>query len=48
MQRKNHLHGGNVYKAAKELNIPYDRILDFSANINPLGFPPIVEEIINY
>lgn len=46
MQRKNHLHGGNVYKAAKELNIPYDRILDFSANINPLGFPPIVEDII--
>ncbi|AEE91151.1 Threonine-phosphate decarboxylase [Tepidanaerobacter acetatoxydans Re1] len=40
------IHGGNVYKAAKELNIPYEQILDFSANINPLGFAPIVEEII--
>jgi threonine-phosphate decarboxylase len=46
MQKKNNLHGGNVYKAAKELNIPYDRILDFSANINPLGYPPVAEEII--
>lgn len=43
---KKPIHGGNVYKAAKELNIPYDRILDFSANINPLGYPPIVQEII--
>lgn len=40
------LHGGNVYKAARELNIPLDKILDFSANINPLGYPPIVEDII--
>lgn len=44
--QKEHFHGGNVYKAAKELNMPHDRILDFSANINPLGFAPIAEEII--
>ena len=26
-----HTHGGNIY--------PYDHILDFSANLNPLGMP---------
>lgn len=46
MREQNHLHGGNIYKAAKELDIPYTQILDFSANINPLGFPHIVKEII--
>ena len=30
-------HGGNVYKIAREQRIPIDRILDFSASINPLG-----------
>ena len=32
-------HGGNIYKKAKELGIPQEEILDFSANINPLGLP---------
>jgi threonine-phosphate decarboxylase len=40
------LHGGNVYKAAKQLNMPYNKILDFSANINPLGFPDVVRQVI--
>ena len=44
--RKSNLHGGNVYKASRELSMPYDCILDFSANINPLGFPEVVEDII--
>ncbi|WP_422445227.1 threonine-phosphate decarboxylase CobD [Thermoanaerobacterium sp. DL9XJH110] len=39
-------HGGNVYKAAREINIAYRDILDFSANINPLGFPDYVRNII--
>jgi threonine-phosphate decarboxylase len=30
-------HGGNVYRAAAELGMPVDRIIDFSASINPLG-----------
>jgi threonine-phosphate decarboxylase len=30
-------HGGNVYKAARDLGIPERRIIDFSASINPLG-----------
>src|SRR5262249_50542771 len=33
------IHGGNIYKAARERRIPVDRIMDFSANINPLGPP---------
>ncbi|MFH1135887.1 MAG: threonine-phosphate decarboxylase [Pseudomonadota bacterium] len=34
------LHGGAVFAAARELGRPWEDILDFSANINPLGFPP--------
>jgi threonine-phosphate decarboxylase len=33
------VHGGNVYKAARERQISVERIVDFSASINPLGFP---------
>lgn len=32
-------HGGNVEKIAEELKVPIEQIKDFSANINPLGFP---------
>jgi threonine-phosphate decarboxylase len=32
-------HGGNIYKAAREQGTPVDRIVDFSASINPLGPP---------
>jgi threonine-phosphate decarboxylase len=34
-----HIHGGRVFEAARDLNIPWQRILDFSANINPAGQP---------
>ena len=34
------LHGGNIYAAAQELGVSWRDILDFSANINPLGPPP--------
>jgi threonine-phosphate decarboxylase len=30
-------HGGNIYQVAEELGLPLDRIIDFSASINPLG-----------
>lgn len=30
-------HGGNVYEIARKNNIKIDEIIDFSANINPLG-----------
>jgi len=32
-------HGGNVYKLTREQRVPVDRVMDFSASINPLGFP---------
>jgi threonine-phosphate decarboxylase len=32
-------HGGDVYHLARTLGIPLWELLDFSANINPLGFP---------
>ena len=32
-------HGGNIYGAAREKSISPDKILDFSANINPYGPP---------
>ena len=36
---KNSTHGGNIYKKAKELGISEGQILDYSANISPLGIP---------
>jgi threonine-phosphate decarboxylase len=33
-------HGGDVYQLARSLGIDLADLLDFSANINPLGFPP--------
>jgi threonine-phosphate decarboxylase len=32
-------HGGRVYEAARRWGINPDQVIDFSANINPLGFP---------
>jgi threonine-phosphate decarboxylase len=39
-------HGGNVYRAAQELRLPVERILDFSASINPLGPPAVARRAI--
>jgi threonine-phosphate decarboxylase len=39
-------HGGKVFEASKELGLPPEAILDFSANINPIGFPGGVADII--
>jgi len=39
-------HGGNVYQASAETGIPLDRIIDFSASINPLGVPETVVQVI--
>ena len=33
-------HGGDVYQLARTLELDVSELLDFSANINPLGFPP--------
>jgi threonine-phosphate decarboxylase len=37
-------HGGGVFRRAAENGIEIDQIVDFSANINPLGLPPGVKE----
>ncbi len=49
-------HGGNVYKISRETGIDVREIIDFSANINPLGVPESgkaaiingIEGLINY
>ncbi|MFZ5943603.1 MAG: threonine-phosphate decarboxylase CobD [Bacillota bacterium] len=39
-------HGGNLNEASEMYNVPVEKMLDFSANINPLGPPQIVYEVI--
>lgn len=39
-------HGGNIKAAAKSYGIPENRLIDFSVNLNPLGFPAKAKEII--
>ncbi|MDF2524888.1 MAG: threonine-phosphate decarboxylase [Clostridiales bacterium] len=39
-------HGGNIYKASQLYGIKQEDFLDFSANINPLGVPQELREII--
>ncbi len=41
-----HEHGGNVFALARSLGIPPEELLDFSANINPLGPAPGVREAV--
>jgi threonine-phosphate decarboxylase len=49
-------HGGDVYHLARTLGVELADLLDFSANINPLGFPPgltaavqeALREIVHY
>lgn len=40
MVKKSQVHGGDIFAAARELNLGWEDILDFSANVNPLGPPP--------
>lgn len=40
-------HGGNLYKAMKERNLTAEHVLDFSANINPLGLAASVRTAIS-
>jgi len=39
-------HGGNAKEISRANKIDYDKILDFSANINPLGMPSSVKKAI--
>ena len=40
MQDLEHIHGGNINLASRKYNLPVHKLLDFSANINPLGPSP--------
>lgn len=42
------IHGGRVHEAARELGLPPEAILDFSANLNPLGPPSGVIEALRW
>ena len=42
----NYLHGGNLEKAIEKYGISSEEIIDFSANINPLGFSSKIREVI--
>lgn len=39
-------HGGNIYEVAEKFNIDEKDIIDFSANINPLGIPESLKKTI--
>jgi threonine-phosphate decarboxylase len=39
-------HGGNVYKAEDRYGIRKEDFLDYSANVNPLGIPQELRELI--
>jgi adenosylcobyric acid synthase len=41
-----HTHGGNLRLAAERSGLPPSRIVDFSANLNPLGPPPWLGEAV--
>ena len=44
MEKKVVSHGGNIYQKARELGISESDILDFSANVSPLGIPEGVKK----
>ncbi len=42
-----HIHGGNLLHLSRKSGIPADKLLDFSANINPLGPPEWLRPLIS-
>ncbi len=41
-----HLHGGDIWGAARHLGRPMEDLLDLSASLNPLGPPPGLQKVI--
>ncbi|HHW30264.1 MAG TPA: threonine-phosphate decarboxylase [Clostridiaceae bacterium] len=41
-----HIHGGNIYRASQTFGIRMEDIMDYSANINPLGLPEGLKELL--
>lgn len=46
MRHSDQTHGGRIFEAARLLGRPWREILDFSANINPLGQPQGLKEAL--
>ncbi|MBQ5709129.1 MAG: aminotransferase class I/II-fold pyridoxal phosphate-dependent enzyme, partial [Anaerotignum sp.] len=42
----NHAHGGDLDAIQRNYGIPKEEIIDFSGNINPLGFPEAATEAL--
>ncbi len=42
----NNVHGGNIYQFSKQNNIPLNKIIDFSSNVNWWGPPPKLIKLI--
>lgn len=40
------VHGGNIYRAAQEYGLRKEDFLDYSANINPLGVPQSLKDVL--
>lgn len=40
------MHGGNIEEVSRKYNLKEDAIIDFSSNINPLGFPRGVQALL--
>ena len=40
------IHGGTIYTIARDLGVTTEQLIDFSANINPLGFSPRVKKAL--
>ncbi len=40
------IHGGNITEVSRKYNIRKNNIIDFSSNINPLGFPESVRALL--
>jgi threonine-phosphate decarboxylase len=45
-EKVKHKHGGDIYEVSKDYGINRQSILDFSANINPLGLPDTILKVI--
>ncbi len=39
-------HGGNIWRISRQTGLPAADLIDFSANINPLGPPPAVRNMV--
>lgn len=48
MQSLRYEHGGNIYEMSNEYGGEQYRVLDFSANINPLGVPESIRKTITF